>query len=574
MAHYLYNPCQPCCTQKCGWGPYNWTTSSQLSAFEQYTISGSPKWTLNQFSLLMSSGSGTLYQTTGYPGDTPGQTGWQAGSATVTTVNNAPKTGFTQSGVFIGGGKVFYADWGSDQYLQGQCDPNGNISGAASQIPGATPASGDTIALCIQALGDGTNFTVSYSVNNKVIGTEAKIPFPTLTTGTSFNSGFWANGAANYGYSSMVCGTSCPAPGGGCSQCGTTVLAQCWALTANGIILSGSTPTAGPPNGSFCLQAAGCKLIDLNNSNSWTVYIGPNQYDSQIGSTYNGSVLTYNGLVFYALPGSNPTFNCSGSNTFNLAKTVSGSGWPQSITVTPVPCTQSPCKPIQSCGDCSWPTKWTFTLSGLSTAQGCPPIPAYPAGGPPVTDPYNNNCNFGLHTCESYNGTKTLTGGTGASGWTGTLGSDCWSSNDALNYGCGVATDTGPCELYCMSAGAIATWGWPYTGTYGNYQPCQYSPPGPGLLLVIRAWGGPLCYWWYTNPCETPPGGIWWAGGPSYVVPYWCSFNEIQCLQPITLNQISYTPGQYTFEANCVPAGLNQSPMCNGFPGSITLTPS
>jgi hypothetical protein len=106
----------------------------------------------------------------------------------------------------------------------------------------------------------------------------------------------------------------------------------------------------------------------------------------------------------------------------------------------------------------------------------------------------------------------------------------------------------------------------------------SYTLPGPGLLLIIRAWCGPLCYWWWGDLNTNPPSGaaVGYVGGPQYGVPYWCAFDKIQCLQPVTLNQIAYTPATFpTSGPGSVPPDAQpQTPICSGFPGSVTITPA
>jgi hypothetical protein len=232
--------------------------------------------------------------------------------------------------------------------------------------------------------------------------------------------------------------------------------------------------------------------------------------------------------------------------------------------------------PISDCGGCSWPTQWKCAISGVSTSKPCPVTEVTPAGGPPQSGngwPWTGDCDAGAD-CESVmNGTFTLSGGTAPGGWNG--GPANWSAG-VLATMCNTDTFGGHLDLYCMGAAAIEDFGPPSGGTPGS----SYSLPGLGLLLMIRAWGGPLAYWWWSNLNTIPASGpgSWYCGGPSYGVPYFCPFSEIQCLQPVKLNQLAYTPLTFpiaTSGPGTVPPGAqSQSPICSGFPSSVTIVPA
>jgi hypothetical protein len=61
--------------------------------------------------------------------------------------------------------------------------------------------------------------------------------------------------------------------------------------------------------------------------------------------------------------------------------------------------------------------------------------------------------------------------------------------------------------------------------------------------------------------------GVWYCRGQPYVVPYFCPFNEIECLQPVTLAQLPYT----LFDEGTIPP---YNPGCADFPPTITITPA
>ncbi|HEV3303043.1 MAG TPA: hypothetical protein VG055_25550 [Planctomycetaceae bacterium] len=496
----------------------------------------------------MNGGSGTLWITTANPDPTGTGAGlWTAGSATVQAVCWKAAS-VQQEGVFIGNGRVFYIDWTSTQYVQQACDAHGNASGPATQITG-TPKSGDTLALCIAALKDG-KFTISYSINGKVAASETEVSLPGLTTGPTFNSGFWGVQAAQFGIASLVCGTGC---GTACDLC-VGQQSECWVLDPEGISLPAY-------NGHFCLKASGCTLSDPNHTNSWTVSIGQAQSTLFAGTSPNYAKYTLNGK-----------FNCNGSNTFSFSVSGStqGTGWPTTITLTPADCSGPPCVVLSTCGGCSWPTRWTCTISGISTVAECPMDPPFfPPGIPysvPPDPPWRGDCNGAPQgTCENVmNGTITLTGGTGPAGWMG--GAANWNGSNGFpqNNLCSGSLTGGQFGLYCM---ASAGFNFPLPNfTY----PMAYSIPTTGLLLLIRTAGGPMAWW---------NGGTWTCGGPAYYVPYFCAFSKIECMQPVTLYQLPYTPGQFpigsgTAASGTAPAGVSQAPICSGFPGSITITPA
>jgi hypothetical protein len=137
---------------------------------------------------------------------------------------------------------------------------------------------------------------------------------------------------------------------------------------------------------------------------------------------------------------------------------------------------------------------------------------------------------------------------------------------------CNTSTFGGSLDLYCMGSADDQ----PSVGD----PPMSYTLPGPGLLLFIRAWCGPLVYWWWAPTPPPDPVGVWWCGGPQYGVPYWCAFDEIECLQPVTLNQLAYTPstipiGDVPGDGGFVPPGAQaQTPICGGFPASVTIVPA
>ncbi len=413
MPNYFYNPCAPCCLT-CGWGPYEFLSQSDnpfTNQFQQTDFNGSPTWSISGNRLQMTGGSGSLWRASPYPdptGKAASGHSWATGAATVQAVcwKNASAQ---QSGVFIGGGRVFYADWVQQAFFYSACDSTGHATGNATKIPG-TPTDGVLITLCVQKLAAGTtSFNTSYSINGNVAATETGVSPSALGSGSEFNSGFWATQASTFGTSSMVCGTSCPTTSS-CNICPGGI-AQCWDLNVTGI-------SAAQFDGNFCLRTAGCTIVDQNAL--WTVSVGSST-STLIAAT--GSTTFAN----YSLSG---TFACNGSNAFTFVSATAGTGWPTTITISPTNCSAPPCVPVTNCGQCSWPTQWLCTIGGVSTAGGCPPSPqvGLPNGplesgtppSPPASPywPYNGDCQVGtILTCEEfYNATFTLSGGGGAWG--------------------------------------------------------------------------------------------------------------------------------------------------------------
>jgi hypothetical protein len=554
VANYLYNPCAPCCLI-CGWGPYQFVSAADdpfSNQFQETDFSGSPTWSITANRLTLANGSGTLWKSSPNPDPTgKAKTGhlWTSGAATIQAVCWKSVSSL-QSGVFIGGGRVFYADWSLGQFFHAPCDSTGHVTGALAQVVG-TPADGNTLTICVQRMPSGS-FNIAYSINGNVTATETGVALSGLTSGATFNSGFWGSQAAQFGQSSVVCGTSCPTMSS-CNVC-PSGLAPCWGLNVDGI-------SASQFNGNFCLRAAGCTLTDQNSL--WTVTIGANS--STLTAATGSSV-----LATYTQSGS---FNCIGPNSFTFVSATSDTGWPTTINIGPTNCAAPPCVPVTTCGQCSWPTHWTITVSGVSDLDcqaaanlqvGAPTPPGWPDN--PCWHEGSNMANALLPGCETINGTFMLSSVTGGGG-------------EAPNgCGSGVAWTTGLTALnFCNNAiGALG----PVTPSLPRIDLICCSsvltdaeqffekwslPAAPGMYLLIwqptanafygsfQAGGGPP----YQYACEAA----------SFPVPYFCPFSQIECLQPITLTQISYVlpfPGlPPTFPISCT-----------GFPGTVTVTPA
>ncbi|HET6323893.1 MAG TPA: hypothetical protein VFG04_04265 [Planctomycetaceae bacterium] len=569
---YRFNPCQPCCTSPCGWGPLHFNSTTEIADFQQFAFSGAPTWEVSGGKLLMTGGDGSFFKTTSVPdptGKLPDGHPWVSGSLTMPTTI-ASSGGGTKEGVFIGvnsGGVVFYADWNARQYSVGKCDGNG-VATRASPLP-VVPKTGDVISICMVAQASN-KFSVVYSVNSKVIATEIDT-IPDLTTGPTVNSGFWAVGGAVFDDASLVCGATC-GTSTGCQNCQGD-LAQCWSLECEGVIFNPSkTPQVGPPNGHHCLQAAGCTLIE-NQAPGWRVDIGSNPWVAVTGPQAPGaSMMTWSTNVYYILT---TPFNCSGSNTFNLLEVASGSfDWPASITITPMDCNSPPCV-TATCGGCSWPTAWTVEIDGFANAPVDHSLDNPNAGAPeegnacqPST-PFLGNIAFGS--------TQLLTPPPGwpdspcyhLNGHDGPLVPDCTSLNGlyTLTVGAPGWIYVGPLPTVCLDIGGVVP-GWPlatlscYAAATPGVKSGKYifDVPGPGFLFLLA----------------TPEGGNGWAipsvGQPPRwacaeavsSIPYFCPLAEIACLQPITLNQLPF---------QVWPAFIQMS-MCEGWPASVTLTPA
>ena len=374
MANYFYNPCAPCCTGACGWGPNAWESISEGSQFSTATFAGSPSWMINLGTLAMTGGSGSFYKTTAYPNPSNSKLpGWTNGSAQVFTILQS--TSGTGSGVFIGNARVFLANWQQNQYVHYACDQYGNPTGAANVISGVTPSPGDNISLCMIPVNPGPNYSAVYSVNASTVLIEESIKLPALQTGNSFNSGLEGFYSAAFGQASLTCGTSCPKINS-CGPCPGGV-APCWGLNVTGI-------SASQFNGNFCLRATGCTLADQNAF--WTVTVGS-------GSS---TLTAANGSSTFAAYTQSGSFACNGSNAFTLVSATSGTGWPTTITIAPTNCAAPPCTAITTCGQCSWPTQWTCVINGITTAGQCPVNPPFfPPGIPysvPPDPPWNGDC--------------------------------------------------------------------------------------------------------------------------------------------------------------------------------------
>ncbi len=117
--------------------------------------------------------------------------------------------------------------------------------------------------------------------------------------------------------------------------------------------------------------------------------------------------------------------------------------------------------------------------------------------------------------------------------------------------------------LYCITSAVESQYGVPNSGISTFSYPAYQS----GMLLYL--WTAVVTiYWWWPDGIGVLYGD-WWCGGPTYAVPYFCPFDAIQCLQPITLPQLAYT-----VDMSYLPTGATAPPACSGFPSTITITPA
>src|SRR5580704_656479 len=142
MAAYFYNPCSPCCSGACGWGPYSFSSARDIvtDGFTQTDFSGSPSWTVSGNHLAMGGGSGSLWKQTLSPdptGTLPPGHGWVSGSLTIQSVIYKDPSALT-TGIFIGGLRAFYADWSVGAYRIIAVDQAGDCGGATSGIVGSS----------------------------------------------------------------------------------------------------------------------------------------------------------------------------------------------------------------------------------------------------------------------------------------------------------------------------------------------------------------------------------------------------------------------------------------------------
>jgi hypothetical protein len=87
----------------------------------------------------------------------------------------------------------------------------------------------------------------------------------------------------------------------------------------------------------------------------------------------------------------------------------------------------------------------------------------------------------------------------------------------------------------------------------------EFSTPAPGMLFLLfvpQSEAG-----WQIPIVGHPPQ--WSCAVGASAIPYFCPFNEIECLQPITLSQLPYTVW--------FPFPLPNS--CQGWPGAVTVAP-
>jgi hypothetical protein len=569
MGNYQYNPCSPCCIN-CGWGPFQFTSAADdpfTNQFQQTDFNGTPTWSISAFRLTMVNGSGSLWRSSVNP-DPTGKAAsghlWTSGAATI-QAKCWKSNSTSQAGVFIGGGRVFYADWAQGTFFHSSCDAHGNANRPPVQVPGA-PVDGNVLSICIQRIPSGS-FNIAYSINGSVTATEIGVPIPPLTTGSTFNSGFWGTQAAQVGLSSVVCGTSCPTTDS-CTACPGGTIAPCWGLNVTGISVNQF-------NGNFCLRAAGCTLTDQNSL--WTVTVRPS----------NSTLIAATGSTTFATYKQTGSFNCIGPNSFTLVSATSGTGWPTTINIGPTNCAAPPCVAITNCGQCSWPTHWTVTIGGLASSAKCQTFSvAHPLGGlvPPV--PPENPDSVCFHQlqwtgangnfqrvgnlaavlasplvpgCDALNGTYTLVGPGppplfGAKGWTYQ-----GNQNICLNGG-NAARFNAPnpvlpfLNLTCadVSPGGFiqAGNGWTFTA------------PGPGMYFFLGVEGCALN--WSSLDAQPVYLGDWVGESVVYLIPYYCPFNQITCFQPITLNQLPLAQHTAFPAPDC----------CQGWPATVTVTPA
>jgi hypothetical protein len=91
----------------------------------------------------------------------------------------------------------------------------------------------------------------------------------------------------------------------------------------------------------------------------------------------------------------------------------------------------------------------------------------------------------------------------------------------------------------------------------------EFSVPGGGMVFLLSTIQGQAAH---VGP-DTMGNSHWQCVNIRYTIPYFCPFDEIACLQPLTLNPLPFTirlqGGFYLFPLGCA-----------GFPGSITLVPA
>jgi hypothetical protein len=220
----------------------------------------------------------------------------------------------------------------------------------------------------------------------------------------------------------------------------------------------------------------------------------------------------------------------------------------------------SPCQPCcgptvpTNCGGCSWPSAWTVTVGGISSTSNCQ-TPVIQAGlsdppGWPDSPCFHQSKDGGLDGplfpgCEILDGTFTLASPPSPGGliWT-------FQGNQGI-----CVPGVVPLPFLQMTCNASALPNQLYGSTGGA---SRFSTPSGGMLLLLWTAVG-IASWQQGIVGHAPQ---WFCTGGAYPIPFFCPFDEIRCLQPMTLTQLPYS-------------NLSNFPLsCQGIPGSLTVTPA
>jgi hypothetical protein len=253
--------------------------------------------------------------------------------------------------------------------------------------------------------------------------------------------------AIGYGYS--PCAPCCNST----AKCGCpNGVSKCWSFTTTG----NSEPAY---NGTFCLVQSTtnpCVFTD-GCTHHWTL-------------TFNGGATTLasdNGAVYTLTE----TLNCTGLNSFGIAKSPAGGAWQQSLTINPANCNAYPCYP-----NCAPPPCASLCPNGISQCwlltMSAAPLAAF-NGTFCLVQQNGSTCFFsdqcsGLYSMSSSGGSMTVQTTDGTVKWTlsGNSPFQCNGSN----------------TFYLSTAPSGTTWppSVTVTPTTGATSPCfPNCPPQP-----------------------------------------------------------------------------------------------
>ena len=203
----------PCCGS-CAWSD----DFSTANTYTTHEVSGTPVFSVSSGRLSVSGGTGTYYQTTG-----------PASSSLSIAATVYQGTG--QTGIFIGSGVAFVADWAAGELQRFDVDADGDSTG--SPVSFSTVADGDKLRINLVQVGVGT-FDIDFVKNTSVVRQETGVSLGVDLS--QFVGGLWGSGGEWDDFS-----ISCAAQTDECPHCPDGAPLE-WELEYSGV---GNVPPIG-----------------------------------------------------------------------------------------------------------------------------------------------------------------------------------------------------------------------------------------------------------------------------------------------------------------------------------------